>query len=301
MTPNQILSKRLERIETIPNKFIDAVNASQPQLYAELMEILSMLNVSAGELVLDQANLLLVDELMNEYYLRLRNGKYGGQVAWLINEMQVQKGLIDEFTELSYNAIASAQSQAVFASSTLTASRSLLGDDFKTNFINVIRDQVNTAIEAQANFNEFRNGLLQMFTNGERDGQILNWVKQVTNDRFAGADRNYTFAIGNELGLEFVQYVGGLLQDSRDFCIERDKKYYHIKEVQKWGTTPKQWQGRYRNTTPDNITQWLGGYNCKHSIAFVSAINVPKVDIERNIANGNYKPSDRERELLGIN
>ena len=299
MTPNQILSKRLDRIETIPNKFIDAVNASQPQLYAELMEILSMLNVTSGELVLDQANLLLVDELMNEYYLRLRNGKYGGQVSWLLNEMQIQKGLIDDFTKLSYNAIASAQSQAVFASSTLTASRSLLGDDFKTGFINVIRDQVNTAIEGQANFNEFRSGLLQMFNNDERDGQILNWVKQVTNDRFAGADRNYTVAIGNELGLEFVQYVGGLLQDSRDFCIERDKKYYHINEVYKWGDI-SQWQGRYRNTTPDNITQWLGGYNCKHSIAFVSAINVPKVDIERNIKNGNYKPSDREKELLGI-
>ena len=97
----------------------------------------------------------------------------------------------------------------------------------------------------------------------------------------------------------FGQYAGGLIKDSRQFCVERDGKFYHLKEVQSWGNI-QQWQGRYRRTNEQNIVEWLGGYNCKHVFAFRSLASVPMDVILRNMENGNYTPSRVERELLQL-
>ena len=299
MTADEILNERLKRIDNIPGRFVSKVSATQDEIFAELIEILSQLKTNKGNLVLSPDNLILLDELMSEYYEVLRKGKYGSLVSGFISEMDVQKGLINQFSEIEYNVVASVASEAVYTQSRATAVRQLLGDDFKTNFINVIRDQIISSIENQMSFKEMTTGLRGSFVNGDVLGQIVNWTNQVASDRFSITDRSYSSAVAQQLELVFGQYAGGLIKDSREFCVERDSKFFHINEVHDWGNI-KQWQGRYRRTTPDNIMQWLGGFRCQHLFIFRSLASVPKVVIERNIANGNFKPSAAEKSLLNL-
>lgn len=299
-TPSELLAQRLDRIETIPNRFIVKTGATQAELFSELLVVLEQLGLSSGgQLTLSAANLERVDGLLNEYYQRVRQGSYGSLVSGFMRQIDEQKRIADEFFTLEFSATAGAQSAAVFNQSRQKALRQLIGDDFKTGFINVIRDQVIGSVEAKASFTQLRGDLFGLFTDtDQRLGVLHNWTSQVSRDLFSVADRSYNNAVGEELALQFIQYAGGLVTDSRPFCVERDNKFYHIKEVQSWAKLD--WQGKYRRTTKSNIKDWLGGYNCMHTPAFRSLANVPPEVIRRNIDNGNFTPTNRERELLGL-
>lgn len=297
---DDLISERIERIENIPDRFINKVAASQDELFAELILILEQLGLSRGSLQLNAQNLALVDRLMEQYYQVLRQSRYGRLVAGFIAELEKQKSLNDEIFNVEFDLSPGSQSAAVFQSSRQTALRQLIGDDFKTNFINVVRDQVIQSVEAKASFKQLRDDLFGLFNDTEqRQGTIHNWVSQISRDIFSVTDRSYNNAVAEELELEFGVYAGGLVRDSRPFCTSRAGNYYHINEVRSWANLTD-WKGRYRRTTESNIIHWLGGYNCMHVFSFRSVRNVPPEVIQRNIANANYRPSLRERELLGI-
>lgn len=296
-TVNEIINERLNRIDSIPDKFINGVGSIQAEIFAELIAILGELNLGES-FVLNEANLARIEELMNRYYQSLRSGKYGQYVSWYISQIDEQKNLIDEFANLEYNAAASAVAEGVFLSSKKIAIRQLLGDDFKTNFINVVRDNLISSIEGQANFTEMVQNMSALFDGQQRNAQMLNWTKQIASDRFAITDRAYGAAIATDLDLVFFQYLGGLVKDSRTFCIDRVNKFFHVNEARAWAKLD--WAGKFRNTNEENILQWCGGWRCNHVPVFRSLSSVPRVDIERNISNGNFTPSKAEKSLLNL-
>jgi hypothetical protein len=289
-TSGEILSERINRVENIPDRFISRAAATQAQLFNELLTILESLGLGReGGVTTSAADLARIDALIDQYYQRVRQGEYGGLVAGFIDQMQKQQQLNAQYYEVEFGLTPGALSASVYQQSRQKALRQLLGDDFKTNFINVIRDQVVQSVEAGASFTQMRSDLFPLFTDGERLGQLHNWISQVTRDIFSVFDRAYNNSVAVELDLEFGQYAGGLVKDSRKFCTDRAGKFYHVKEVESWAS--EEWQGKYRRTNARNILDWLGGYNCMHLFAYRSIINVPDYVIERNIASGNYKRS----------
>jgi len=296
---NEIFEERINRLENVPDRFIGKVAATQAQLFNELMVILEGLGLSNGQLELNAANLQLVDDLLNQYYARLQQGQYGSLVSGYLQQMDVQRNLNNEYFTLEFDASPGAVSNAVHQSSKSKATRQLIGDDFKTNFINVVRDQVVQSVEGRASFSQLRDDLFGLFTDTtERQGLVHNWASQVSRDLFSVSDRAYNNAVAQELELQFIQYAGGLVRDSRPFCVARAGKFYHVREVESWAA--EDWAGKFRNTTPTNILDWLGGYNCMHVAAYRSVRNVPETVVERNIASGNYQPTETERRLLGL-
>lgn len=302
---NKIINDRLNRIDAIPDKFINGVSAIQSEIFAELITILGELNI--GEtFVLNEANLSRIDDLMNRYYQSLRSGKYGQYVSWYISQIDEQKNLIDDIMRLDYQGAASARALGVFESTKKIAVRKLLEDEFKTNFINVVRDNIVSSIEGQSNFTELVENVSELFHGktmqyGDKvikEGQLLNWTKQIASDRFAIADRAYSSTASEDLGLVFFQYLGGVIKNTRKFCEERNARFFHIKEANEWVSL--EWAGKFRVQTKENMLQWLGGYRCQHVPVFRSLISVPRIDIERNISNGNFTPSKAEKSLLGL-
>jgi len=62
------------------------------------------------------------------------------------------------------------------------------------------------------------------------------------------------------MSVEFFQYFGGIILDSRCFCIERHQKFYHKKEIEAWGrgenlgkcnTGDGKWAGYQEGTNAD--------------------------------------------------
>lgn len=282
-TADELLRRRVDRIISIPNRFITGVGAAQGEIFAELIEVLSILDIGQGEISTSTLN--AIDELLEQYYSRLRDGKYGSYVSWFESEITAQAELSVDVMRKSYNYVVSARAAQVLEVSKAQAVRQLLGDDFKTNFVNVIRDTLTNQITSGSTFEGLVNSMrTTVFFPEGRDGQILNWAKQVASDRFAMSDSAFNVTIADDLGLEFFVYAGGIIPDSREFCIERDGKIFHREEAAEWASL--KWQGKFRQTTEQNILEVRGGYRCQHVPAFISTSIVPPEVIERVRAKG---------------
>ena len=81
-------------------------------------------------------------------------------------------------------------------------------------------------------------------------------------------------------------YAGGELPTTRPFCEERVGKFFHYKEIESWAS--ENWAGKNSETTAQNIYEYLGGWNCQHTLIPVTIEMVPQEVIDRNIESGNY-------------
>lgn len=91
--------------------------------------------------------------------------------------------------------------------------------------------------------------------------------------RFA-RNMNDLMAIGFQLS--WVKFVGGLIETSREFCIDKDGKYFHVSEVKLWPRQEAPWDGMLPGTNKYTIATNLGGYACRHILEYVAASKVPQ-------------------------
>lgn len=120
------------------------------------------------------------------------------------------------------------------------------------------------------------------------DGKLLRYTKQITQDVLNNYSRSYQASVGNVLGLEFYQYVGGLMPESREFCRDRAGQYFHYKEIESWASL--EWKGKRPDTTESSIFIYAAGWNCKHLIMPVSLSVVPKSSVQRATDLGFFHP-----------
>jgi hypothetical protein len=73
---------------------------------------------------------------------------------------------------------------------------------------------------------------------------------------------NYHFA--KEYKYNKFRYEGGLIADSRDFCVERDGQEFWIYQGEEWNGYD--WKGKIPGV--DFFVQ-AGGYNCRHWIVYI--------------------------------
>jgi hypothetical protein len=105
-------------------------------------------------------------------------------------------------------------------------------------------------------------------------------------DLYQTYDQAYNKTIGNELGLKYFIYQGGLIGDSRDFCAAHNNKVWSVDEAGTW----KDWtpaQGDYPagyevkakdlNSVPSYLGYAgydplinLGGYRCRHWLGWIT-------------------------------
>jgi hypothetical protein len=185
-----------------------------------------------------------------------------------------------------------------------TADSSLIKALQKQTITNIENLLLNNGLEAQIR-DPLVNTLFQNVTSGgsysgmvdqlkiyvkgttETDGKLLRYTKQITTDALNNYARSYQSGIGSALGLEFYQYVGGLMSESREFCRDRVNDYFHYKEIESWANLS--WQGKRIDTTESSIFIYAGGWNCQHQIIPVSTVVVPEIQLTRAKELGFYK------------
>lgn len=129
----------------------------------------------------------------------------------------------------------------------------------------------------------------------ETDGAFLKYTKQITSDSLSGYNATYNNAVSKDLGLVFYKYTGSSKDTTREFCLERKNKFYHIEEVKNWGNGEKccglhypvkkngkpSWPGMRKGTNENNIITFRGGYSCMHQLIAVSQGVVPDEVVKR--------------------
>ena len=111
-------------------------------------------------------------------------------------------------------------------------------------------------------------------------GALENHHRNFAFDIYSQIDRATSDVIRNDLGFEFAIYEGHVLPTSREFCIEKKGKIFHISEIKKFN--PKEAKPPNYNPITD-----LGGYGCIDSLNWISTAMAKAMgkDVEKFIKN----------------
>jgi len=313
-TLNELLDRKADRLESVPNKFLSNIEKVQLQLIRDMQGVLATFDIdSNGNFEISESNMRKAAELDVKLREVLDRSEYAEAVTEFAREFNVQidvnnayfsqafKGF--ETSEIGKMAVRQAQKNAV---------ELLINTSIDSDFIIPIKQQIEQSVITGARFSETLEAI-QLITTGdaEHDGKILQYSKQIAHDTFAVSDRSYASAVAEEMNAEWFKYSGGTIVTSRPFCVERHNKFFAKAEIEAWGSGEKtsgfqtpdstgHWDGEMEGTNERTIFSTAGGYNCRHSIMAVSVFAVPKSQVERAIELGFYKPSEVELELLEL-
>ncbi len=93
----------------------------------------------------------------------------------------------------------------------------------------------------------------------EISGDAFGRVSTVIDTGLSIVGRERINDVAKDLGLTWYRYIGGVIQTSRDFCIERDGGYYTQEEVAGWAD--EDWPGKIEGTNAETVFSYCGGYN----------------------------------------
>ena len=113
----------------------------------------------------------------------------------------------------------------------------------------------------------------QVISNKEKNSKLTRYVKQVSTDALHQYDGSVNQVAKKSLGLNAVQYVGSLIEDSRAQCMKwvgmSIIKDENLKEEIDWALnggrfSNKKCSGMIEGTNPDNFCINRGGVKCRH-------------------------------------
>jgi len=295
-TLEQILKRKLSRLETIPDEFISGIDKVEKEFLIKAIERISKLQKIDGQFVFNDENIKILASLELDLKTDLLKSGYSDLVKTFIGEFSIQAAITNDyfakaFTEVSKSAITEAAALNLQLIKQ-DAAKQLLGKPVDVKFINAITNTVNDAVISNSSFTDTLQSLQTLVVgDAEVDSKIKQYAKQVAHDLFAVGDRQYTTAVSDEIDAQWFLWGGDVIPTSRQRCIENHNKYFHKKELEKQGE--QTWDGQMEGTNSKTIFAYAGGYGCRHSIMPVSVFAVPQDVIQRNINNGNYKPNDR--------
>lgn len=94
--------------------------------------------------------------------------------------------------------------------------------------------------------------------NDEADS-FINKVFTNTITSADGFERGLSIKKATDLDLKYFIYEGGLIKTSRPFCVEKAGKIFTMQDLKSWDNGQK---------LP--VIPYLGGYNCRHHINWIS-------------------------------
>ena len=293
----RIVDAKLERLESVPNTFLTSMERIQRNKFNDIVSLLDMLDYQGGNLVVNEANLLRIEALVEEIKGVLTGSEFEKAVGTLMNEFDEQAVLNFAYFEEIDPAFSIPSISTAIVKERQAATIASLLDSTNQYLSNPTREALSSAIQSGSSRQDLINTLRTILRGDkDRDGRLLRSTRLVVSDAFALNDAAVSETIAENLQLEWYLYTGGKMDTTRCFCGERNGNFYHKTEVQKWGALDKKsigqcyskkygWQGRMPNTNSQTIFLTRGGYNCQHSLLPVSESVVPQKDIQRVFAN----------------
>lgn len=267
---------RQNRIDQVPSAFVGQVKQLLPEIYNYALNNLN-LEVVDGKVVRNRANMRLILTFIDDmgaWMLNPETSPYLPKVEDFMREFAEQRAINNGI--LSAFGTVPEASQVVYVAARRQTLDLLLGEAYKTNFIDQIKNTLIESVSSNRSFADMTKAISDVVIgDGKRDGKLLNWAKQVAHDRFAMTDAAYVMSAADEMGIQWFRYTGGLIDDSRPFCVERNGKIYHRSQIEDWADL-EEWSGRMPNTDRETIFTKRGGYRCNHVLTIVTESSVPQ-------------------------
>ena len=319
----QLVQEKIDRMENVPAYFLIKVEKEQLKIYKAILKKLdSVKRNSDGLIILNDHNINILYDINDIAYEAVKNSDYKQFVNEFIKEFDTQLDITSEYMDgITTNKLVIPKEAEYIVE---LYKKGAYNDMFSKNnlvsqFAKPIQDIFKRAVTSEGSFVDMTESIREIVIGDkEKQGRLHRYTGQIAWDAFAGSDRAGTKQLSEANDIVFFRYAGGILNDSREFCVHRNNHYFHIKEIELWGemkeysdsqknfVTIKEWKkengwkGMIAGTNPQNIFTNIGGYNCRHSLVPVPISAVPKKDIERVLELGFINLSKSQKSILKI-
>lgn len=266
----------------------DGIVNVQDYLYSQLVKVLKDLDLDdSGDIIQSAKNRKVIQSAINTIDSKIRTSGYQAYVENYLGTITKIDQLNTTYFEVLSDAFKpNRQFLASLQKETISQVEGLL---FNSGFEAQIKIPLSTILNQNINTGASFTAMLEQvktFVKGSADvdGKLLRYSKQVTRDALFNYSRAFQTAITSDLGLEWFCYSGGLMDKSRQFCIEHAGHYYPKAQIESWAS--EDWDGKRSDTTESTIFVYAGGHGCQHSIIPVDKSTVPEEDLQTAIDEG---------------
>ena len=283
MTPKEFATALEDIILSANEEFLARLLDIQDIIYNRVLVKIKDLEIdSAGMIRQSQANRAILNDVSTAFSQAIKQSGY-------LNEVETYLAVIPKLDQLAENYFMSVSdafkpNRQFMASLQKNVIQSLetqlFNEGLESQIKRPLMDIISMNINSGGQFSGFLDQVRAYIKgNGDIDGKLLSYARTLTRDALFNYSRAVQQAVTNDLGLVWYFYTGGLIKTSRQFCIDRSDKFWHVSEIRQWAGM--EWAGKRPDTTESSIFIYLGGYNCAHSLVPVSDVVVPDEDKNR--------------------
>jgi hypothetical protein len=296
---DKLVKDKIALFESVPEKLATAATKTQAEVWRNIRPILDDMDVSAaGNIEQTEGNIRRISLIADELKKVLAGTEYKEAVRSFLGSIDEGVQLTDEIARTFESGFQPNEIQKqLLQISKQNAINAFYGSGLDARFTQPFLEQLTANIAARAPLREAVNALETIVTgDGKADGKILANIKTTATTAQAVADRSYSAAVNDELGIEWYEYLGGEISTTRPFCEHREGKIFHKKEIEAWGDGQNSagirdiqdgtWAGRIDGTDSKSIFTFVGGWNCRHYLVPVPARKVPDTVKARAKAEG---------------
>jgi hypothetical protein len=295
----KLVSDKIKLFESVPAKLETAAIKTQAEAWKKIRPILAEMDVdAAGNIEQTENNVRRIGLINEELKKVLAGSEYKEAVKSFLDSIDKGVQLTDEIARTFEESFEPNQVQKqLLQISKQNAINAFYGSGLDARFTQPFLEQLTANVAARAPLREAVNALEGLVVGTEaNDGRILANIKTTATTAQAVADRSYSAAVNEELGIEWYEYLGGEIDTTRPFCRNREDGIYHKKEIEAWGDGKNSagindirdgtWAGRIDGTDSKSIFTFVGGWNCRHYLVPVPDNKVPDTVKARARAEG---------------
>lgn len=303
MEGDSIFKEKLKQLEARQDKMLGYVTFTmEKQLLKAITDAMfETIETKDGMILNTQANLRIMaalDRVFNKF-----DKVYGGSLMnKIIEDFDViSKYNYDYFELFSGKGKAAKDRYAGYARQVDSWLRVSIGLDEKgkptqkgylDNLVNdpTLRDEIKTmtydAVSGQLPIGEFTKGLqTKIEGSGDAEGWLTKYYRAYAYDKYQEYDRANNLVFAKKLKLKYFIYAGGLIDDSREFCQERNNKVFSTEEAETWKddpTLPRTKAEKESGTLEGYVPELnMGRWNCRHVARWVSEAAARELDPEK--------------------
>jgi hypothetical protein len=288
MTLDELIKHKLERLESVPDNLVSATEAAQKAILKEAIKSLQGIDTDgSGNIIFSKANLAQIETILNKLNTALFGSEYTDAITTFAKEMAKQANFTNSYFKLQFDYAAPDVLAELLKNSQHQALKLLDQDAVSSALMEPLRAKLSASITTGASTVDMISTLNDFIVGSpDKEGLLLRHVKRVSYDAFAVSDAQYTNAFATEVGAKWFLYQGGVVADSRQWCIDHHGGYYTKEEIESWAF--KDWQGKNPDTNSSTIFVFRGGYHCLHGFLPFAEAAVPKKWVERAKQLGYY-------------
>ena len=296
---DELVARKIKLLETVPESIVTAAEKAQRDAWRKLGPLLAEMDVDAtGNIRQTEDNIRRIGLITEELNKVLAGGEYKDAVQSFLSSIDEGVQLTDDIAKkIDSNFQPDNVQKQLLAISKQNAINAFFGSGLRDNVTVPFLEQLTANVAARAPLREATKALQGVIEGTETtDGRLLANVRTTANTAQAIADRSYSAAVNEELGIEYFQYLGGEIPTTRPFCEHREGAIFHRKEIEAWGNGENSagindisngtWAGRIDGTDSRSIFTFVGGWNCRHFLVPVIKQKVPASVVARAKAEG---------------